>query len=75
MIFALGGFNHNKTFLKSTEAYSLETQSWHKLKDLNIERSKPSAFILNDNLYVFGGLTNNAEIHECLSEKFNYNSQ
>lgn len=46
MVFSIGGFDsENKCFSKETEVYSISSKEWYSLNDLNVERSKPTAFV------------------------------
>ena len=72
MVFAVGGFSSEDSFSRSAEVYSLESREWFQLDDLKIERSKPTAFVYNENLYVFGGLTTNSKIYDSMGETFNF---
>ena len=40
------------------------------MADLNIERSKPTAFMYQHELYVFGGMTLNVQINQYFAEKY-----
>lgn len=62
MVFAIGGYSKEGGFIKSTEVYSIDNQKWFQLGDLNVERSKPTACLYKDHVYVFGGLTSNPKI-------------
>jgi N-acetylneuraminic acid mutarotase len=75
MVFAIGGYERERGYLKETEVYSIENRQWYKLAELNVERSKATACMHNGSVYVFGGLTMNAKIQEIHAERFNYDTQ
>ncbi len=62
-VYAVGGFIKGFGCLKSTECYDMVNNKWIKMADLNIERSKPTAFMYQNELYVFGGMTLNPKIN------------
>lgn len=53
----------------------MEHKQWFAIGDLNIERSKPTACVFKDEIYIFGGLSNNENVLNFPAEKFNYESQ
>ena len=63
-VYAIGGFIKGQGCLRSCECYDINSNKWIKMADLNIERSKPTAFMYQNELYVFGGMTMNPKIHE-----------
>jgi N-acetylneuraminic acid mutarotase len=48
----------------------MNNNRWIKMADLNVERSKPTSFIYQNELYVFGGMTMNPKINESFAEKY-----
>lgn len=70
-VYAIGGFIKGQGCLKSCECYDMNNNKWIKMADLNIERSKPTAFMYQNELYVFGGMTMNPKIQEYFAEKYN----
>jgi N-acetylneuraminic acid mutarotase len=64
MVFAIGGYSREGGFIKKTEVYSVDNKQWYELGDLNVERSKATACIYQDSIYVFGGLTGNQLINQ-----------
>lgn len=70
-VYAIGGFIKGQGCLKSCECYDINSNKWIKMADLNIERSKPNAFMYQNELYVFGGMTMNPKIHEFFAERYN----
>lgn len=69
-VYAIGGYVREQGCLKSCECYDMNGNRWIKMADLNVERSKPTAFIYQNELYVFGGMTPNPGINECFAEKY-----
>lgn len=55
--------------------YSIEQRQWFQLGNLNVERSKATATVFQDSIYVFGGLTSNQKITDVPAEKLNYDNQ
>lgn len=56
-IVAIGG-NNGTERLRSCELYDSTKKSWHRLPPMNAARSDASAAVLNDKIYVAGGLEN-----------------
>ena len=76
MVFAIGGFNSKeKIFLKTAEVFSIDNQKWYSLNDMKIERSKPTISIYQDNMFVIGGLTANADYLDNMAETFNFTTE
>lgn len=75
MVFAIGGFVAGGSFSRGAEVYSIEHKKWFKLKDLHIERSKPTVFCYQDQIYVMGGLTANQGIIDTMAERFNFDTE
>lgn len=75
MVFAIGGYTREEGFIKETEVYSIEQRQWFQLGNLIVERSKATATVFQDNIYVFGGLTSNQKITDVPAEKLNYDNQ
>jgi hypothetical protein len=42
---------------------------------MKIERSKATAFVYQDNIYVMGGLTSNPNYADIMAERFNMDTQ
>lgn len=57
MIYFIGG-NDENTAKKSLYCYSLKTEKWEKLPDMNEGRLGHSALYYKDSIYVFGGIGN-----------------
>jgi hypothetical protein len=45
----------------------MRSNKWIKMAEMNVERSKPTAFMYQHELYVFGGMTVNPRINECFA--------
>ena len=57
-VFAFGGCS-NKQALKTVEKYSINSDMWTYLTDMNFARVSPTGVIIHDYLYVFGGIYEN----------------
>lgn len=76
MVFAIGGYNaEEKKFLKTVEVFIIDSQKWHSLNSMKIERSKPTVSIYHDSLFVIGGLTANPDYPDNMAETFNFKSE
>ncbi len=62
-VYAIGGYIKEKGCLKSCEYYDINANQWKSMSDLNVQRSKPSAFIYQNELFVFGGMSSNPRIN------------
>ncbi|CDW90665.1 macronuclear development protein 3 [Stylonychia lemnae] len=55
-IFAIGGQENKNQLSRIVERYSPRADLWQQMPSLIQARSESSAIVLNDNLYVFGGM-------------------
>ena len=58
VIYAIGGQSgdDNETTLKSVERFDPDANKWIYVSDMNIERSSHSACVLQDKIFVVGGI-------------------
>ncbi|XP_016658368.2 kelch-like protein 2 [Acyrthosiphon pisum] len=75
-VFAVGGVDSFRTFLRSVEILDLssESPSWKSSVDMLVERNFPGVGVINNYLYAVGG-HNKSDSALDSAEVFDYNTQ
>lgn len=57
-VYVFGGFvKEEQKCLNSCERFNLAKNKWEKIASMKVQRSKPTVFIHNNNIYVVGGMS------------------
>ena len=63
-VYAIGGRNYKCNAIKSVEKYNFKFKKWVNVDDMNIERWGHSACIMQNKIFVVGGMNINGNVHE-----------